>query len=132
MLLRFLANLGKTKLIVSKSFSSENTEEWFYQFDGTELNGFNYINVIINYTKQGTSSSWFSSLDTPNICQIPYYIHYGYYGIDKPLDPSNMYFATFNRWDTKNGQENFPSFKISNISHKVPLEVKIYAVRLYA
>ena len=43
-----------------------------------------------------------------------------------------MYFATFNRWDTKEGKENFPSFKISNVSHKVPLNIKIYAVRLYA
>ena len=125
-------NLGKVKLIASKTFSSENPEEWIYQFDGKELNNFNYINVIINYTLQGVSSSWISPLDVPNICQIPYYIHYGYYGINNPLNPKDMYFATFNRWDTKEGKENFPSFKISNISHKVPLNIKIYAVRLYA
>nr|DAI65554.1 MAG TPA: hypothetical protein [Caudoviricetes sp.] len=129
-----LNNLGKVKLIASKTFSSENPEDWIYQFDGKEFYGFNYIKITISYTLGGVSISWFSHADLPNICQIPYYIHSGSDGINKPLNSNNMYFATFNRWSTNEntGEENFPTFRMSNLTHKIPFVVKIYAVKLYA
>ena len=129
-----LNNLGKVKLIASKTFSSENSKDWIYQFDGKEFYGFNYIKITISYTLGGVSISWFSHADLPNICQIPYYIHSGYDGINKPLNSNNMYFATFNRWSTNEntGEENFPTFRMSNLTHKIPFVVKIYAVKLYA
>lgn len=129
-----LNSLGTSKLIIEKQFSAENPEDWIYQFDGKKLYGFNYINIIINYTRGGVSTSWFSPSDLPNICQIPYYLHAGYNCINKPLDKNDVYFATLNRWsiNENTGEENFPTFRMSNLIHKIPFNVKIYAVKLYA
>ena len=87
--------------------------------------------MIINYTNYGVSTSWFSPLDLPTYCQIPYYIHSGLVGVNKPLKPENMYFATFNRWHVENG-EIVPTFNISNLNHKIPFDVTITLFRMYA
>ncbi len=123
--------LGTYKRIIKKTFSAENPEDWEYKFTKEQFYNYNFISVIINYTHSGVSTSWFSPLDLPTNCQIPYYIHAGFEGINNPLSPEKMYFAIFNRWHMENGNV-VPIFKMSNVKHKIPLDVTITLFRIYA